>query len=100
MEKLSVARVSAAVGLIVSIVGSWVFLTQQFASAQELREQVYRVDQLEQQTVETIKDLRIQMIADELNALDAKEQLNGSGLSQWDKVRREELKRQWETLNK
>lgn len=100
MKSETVIKLSTVLALITSLAGGWMYLESHFALASDLETHQEYTKQVEQSTVKTIKDLRIQIIADQLNEIDMKENLSPNGLTKWDKIRQESLKRQWEMMSK
>jgi anaerobic glycerol-3-phosphate dehydrogenase len=93
-------KIATIFGILATLSGGWFFVDNRFAQAEELKELKIQTMKIEQHGIQTLQDFRIQMIADELNDLGAKEEIAPNGLSKWDKVRRERLMRQWEVLIK
>lgn len=93
-------KVSALVSVITALYGAWFFMEDHFALADDLAATQVYARQVESNSIQTIKDLRIQMISEQLNDLDAKEKFSAGGLTSWDTVRKINLQRQWELLTK
>jgi len=95
-----ITKIAVIIALIGSLFGGWFFLEDHFALAKDHNALESYTHNMEQQTIQTVKDLRIQIIADNLNDLDTKEKFAPDGLTTWDKVRQNSLQRQWEVLLK
>ena len=100
----TVGKATAVAGLVGSVIGGWLVMDGRWANAQDFErykaEDTARAAEQEQQTVQTIQNLQQQIVADELNKLEAKEQLDPQGLTRYDEVRKKQLERQWEQMTK
>lgn len=79
--------------LVVSAISVFVYNHKTFAAKED-------VQKLETQTVQTFENFNIQQTLDELEKLDAKEKFNEGGLNKYDEVRKKQLERKLETLQK
>ncbi len=95
-----IAKLSALFGVLTALAGAWVYLDNQYVGASEYKLHENHAYQVEQDSIQTIRDLRVQILSDQLSELDMKEKLSPSGLSKWDEIRQQSLERQWEVMLK
>jgi len=90
-KKLQVATVTSIGALIAMIITGWLFVDERYAHATD-------VQQMEQGVIQTIENLQIRLVTDELSRLETKESL--TQLNSWEKVQKKNLERQFELLTK